>query len=98
MEGGWFVCEFFFSSRRRHTRLQGDWSSDVCSSDLSTLFPDGPAVRGDFPPTPRNDQIRYGSTQELRPQLLLLLRTAPRVFGGGNQLLRAPPGVEPHAH
>src|SRR3989454_3366684 len=27
-------CFFFFSSRRRHTRLQGDWSSDVCSSDL----------------------------------------------------------------
>src|ERR1039457_2188504 len=27
-------CCFFFSSRRRHTRLQGDWSSDVCSSDL----------------------------------------------------------------
>src|SRR5205807_7839828 len=25
---------FFFSSRRRRTRLQGDWSSDVCSSDL----------------------------------------------------------------
>src|SRR5688500_20245667 len=25
---------FFYSSRRRHTRLQGDWSSDVCSSDL----------------------------------------------------------------
>src|SRR5688500_20152090 len=25
---------FLFSSRRRHTRLQGDWSSDVCSSDL----------------------------------------------------------------
>src|SRR5256885_7547896 len=24
-----------FSSRRRHTRLQGDWSSDVCSSDLA---------------------------------------------------------------
>src|SRR3989454_11571215 len=31
---------FFFSSRRRHTRLQGDWSSDVCSSDLP-LLPDG---------------------------------------------------------
>src|SRR5256885_5885057 len=31
-----YVCVhfFFFSSRRRHTRLQGDWSSDVCSSDL----------------------------------------------------------------
>src|ERR1022692_1717541 len=31
---GRFVV-FVFSSRRRHTRLQGDWSSDVCSSDLS---------------------------------------------------------------
>src|SRR5437764_6914006 len=28
---------FFFSSRRRHTRYIGDWSSDVCSSDL-TIF------------------------------------------------------------
>src|SRR5690242_6754716 len=28
-----FFC-FFFSSRRRHTRLTCDWSSDVCSSDL----------------------------------------------------------------
>src|SRR5690606_40181810 len=26
--------EFFFSSRRRHTRFSRDWSSDVCSSDL----------------------------------------------------------------
>src|SRR5215213_11430758 len=28
------VAPFFFSSRRRHTRLVSDWSSDVCSSDL----------------------------------------------------------------
>src|SRR6267154_2974947 len=28
------VSAFFFSSRRRHTRWTGDWSSDVCSSDL----------------------------------------------------------------
>src|SRR5699024_11340823 len=27
---------FFFSSRRRHTRSKRDWSSDVCSSDLTT--------------------------------------------------------------
>src|SRR5690625_7409361 len=26
---------FFFSSRRRHTRWPRDWSSDVCSSDLT---------------------------------------------------------------
>src|SRR5215813_15305062 len=29
------MCCFFFSSRRRHTRCGRDWSSDVCSSDLS---------------------------------------------------------------
>src|SRR5690606_40526857 len=28
---------FFFSSRRRHTRFSRDWSSDVCSSDLTRL-------------------------------------------------------------
>src|SRR2546426_7199155 len=35
---------FFFSSRRRHTRLQGDWSSDVCSSDLVRRGTDGPGI------------------------------------------------------
>src|SRR2546429_5314830 len=32
------MCFFFFSSRRRHTRCSRDWSSDVCSSDLSQRF------------------------------------------------------------
>src|SRR5689334_24058521 len=32
----WY-CHFFFSSRRRHTRWNCDWSSDVCSSDLKIL-------------------------------------------------------------
>src|SRR6267154_2592771 len=32
-----FFCFFFFSSRRRHTRWTGDWSSDVCSSSISVL-------------------------------------------------------------
>src|SRR6267142_562363 len=32
-----FTVFFFFSSRRRHTRLTCDWSSDVCSSDLQGL-------------------------------------------------------------
>src|SRR5438876_4716675 len=31
------VLCFFFSSRRRHTRWTGDWSSDVCSSDLTAV-------------------------------------------------------------
>src|SRR2546426_7321369 len=45
MDSPWMgICQrtmrsfFFFSSRRRHTRLQGDWSSDVCSSDLVWNF------------------------------------------------------------
>src|SRR2546430_13527443 len=29
---------FFFSSRRRHTRFDCDWSSDVCSSDLNQIL------------------------------------------------------------
>src|SRR5256885_3167878 len=36
------TARFFFSSRRRHTRLQGDWSSDVCSSDLEKIKPPNP--------------------------------------------------------
>src|SRR5688572_31846263 len=32
-----YVCFFFFSSRRRHTRFDCDWSSDVCSSDLELV-------------------------------------------------------------
>src|SRR3712207_7620241 len=32
---------FFFSSRRRHTRYWRDWSSDVCSSDLTRSAPGG---------------------------------------------------------
>src|SRR2546430_5796471 len=31
------MCFFFFSSRRRHTRFDCDWSSDVCSSDLALI-------------------------------------------------------------
>src|SRR2546427_8278340 len=36
-----YLFFFFFSSRRRHTRFDCDWSSDVCSSDLIRLRPNG---------------------------------------------------------
>src|SRR5438046_9002865 len=45
---------FFFSSRRRHTRLVSDWSSDVCSSDLKSTRPE----RG------RNTKFRADSFRE----------------------------------
>src|SRR5256885_9643289 len=56
----------FFPSKRRHTNLQGDWSSDVCSSDLEVdvqvLGPD--ARKG-------NLIARYRGTGARRPVLLL---------------------------
>src|SRR5256885_15716372 len=42
---------FFFSSRRRHTRLQGDWSSDVCSSDLTQATRDRMLAALPYPET-----------------------------------------------
>src|SRR5206468_6638352 len=39
---------FFFSSRRRHTRSDRDWSSDVCSSDLAASLPNDIAVHSDL--------------------------------------------------
>src|SRR5437764_15390466 len=50
---------FFFSSRRRHTRYIGDWSSDVCSSDLPEQ------VRGAFG---QADRGTGGDRRVLRPQ------------------------------
>src|SRR5260370_23214341 len=43
---------FFFSSRRRHTRFKCDWSSDVCSSDLSSAW-----TRDSPPPAVREENI-----------------------------------------
>src|SRR3989440_13082528 len=40
--GLYFCVLFFFSSRRRHTRSDRDWSSDVCSSDLQVIAACGP--------------------------------------------------------
>src|SRR6266480_1688390 len=42
-----FFC-FFFSSRRRHTRLTCDWSSDVCSSDLVQIDDGYQSAIGDW--------------------------------------------------
>src|SRR2546426_5486707 len=44
---------FFFSSRRRHTRLQGDWSSDVCSSDLALALGLGTYLGNGVAPVPQ---------------------------------------------
>src|SRR5207249_9450877 len=71
------ICFFFFSSRRRHTRSKRDWSSDVCSSDLTrTRWPSATPtgmrtftsrVRVSAPPPPQVGQ-GLSTTQPLPPQ------------------------------
>src|SRR5256885_4877671 len=70
---GWRACGticFFFSSRRRHTRLQGDWSSDVCSSDLRPLS-SGDAGEGEkvFAKCKICHQIGEGAKNAVGPEL-----------------------------
>src|SRR6266487_5838484 len=59
---------FFFSSRRRHTRWTGDWSSDVCSSDL--LDPERSQSRS----SPRT-QRSYRSLEEASHRIRLEMVT-----------------------
>src|SRR5437867_3603744 len=55
---------FFFSSRRRHTRSYGDWSSDVCSSDLEGVgTPSLARARAGAVPLPHGAMTRYGTLQ-----------------------------------
>src|SRR5690606_40087882 len=49
---------FFFSSRRRHTRFSRDWSSDVCSSDLTQTEPCEVAARDEVIPQVARDLPR----------------------------------------
>src|SRR5437762_9636765 len=58
-----FICMlvcffFFFSSRRRHTRYIGDWSSDVCSSDLYAYVWESIEEAEDRPPLHRMGLVR----------------------------------------
>src|SRR6266480_6336660 len=62
---------FFFSSRRRHTRLTCDWSSDVCSSDLTLRR--SPTQQ---PHTERGPLCDYGGCGGCDTQLVGLVRSA----------------------
>src|SRR5262249_57932566 len=69
------VC-FFFSSRRRHTRLVSDWSSDVCSSDLATAGP----------PELRKDSYRKAADADLDFLRTRLAALAAKQAAGGKLL------------
>src|SRR6266446_8153390 len=78
--GGMFV----FSSRRRHTRLQGDWSSDVCSSDLG-LRRGG--FRGCSPTSPARP---HDLAQPYRLSLFVVRATDPAIGGGSDPMAPYP--------
>src|SRR2546426_3224155 len=88
---------FFFSSRRRHTRLQGDWSSDVCSSDLDLLR--RPAGRGE--PRQGRERTRDEYARHLLPVRMREVRVVERLRrprgetgDARDQLRREPPADE----
>src|SRR5262249_61798093 len=58
------LVKFFFASRRRHTRLVSDWSSDVCSSDLRQTGDHALTVMT-LAALDRNQQMRRGGEGKL---------------------------------
>src|SRR5207248_4999508 len=78
---------YFFSSRRRHTRSYGDWSSDVCSSDLISrpsrsrgwlAGPGRPGYPGGRPgPAAHRGRARLEAGGEPDPGVLPGIRRAP---------------------
>src|SRR5262249_57296303 len=64
-----------FASRRRHTRLVSDWSSDVCSSDLGPLAALIATPRAQNPTGSALDEARAAELREVlaeRPDLLVI--------------------------
>src|SRR5205085_6019828 len=67
-----YIIFFFFSSRRRHTRFDCDWSSDVCSSDLLVGEPERYDIADEAietePVLPRRRSLPWeGGEDEERP-------------------------------
>src|SRR3989475_6501800 len=75
------IVFFFFSSRRRHTRFDCDWSSDVCSSDL--------VAQGYGPPSHRLGATRRaGSRDGVRRLRAILARLERRAQDGVREVRR----------
>src|SRR5436309_2768786 len=89
------VAAFFFSSRRRHTRFSRDWSSDVCSSDLSATRSLGSALR-------RLGQLAHSEdpavTESARGARAQLLDLRPRIEGTLRDLEASVGGLKSVVH
>src|SRR5260370_14313450 len=81
-----YICPFFFfSSRRRHTRFKCDWSSDVCSSDLTAVEQ---RILGDSG-TPKTGPGLVGQFWELDSDRILKLVLREIIL---SQEIQMPPG------
>src|SRR5205807_4291475 len=69
------------SSRRRHTRLQGDWSSDVCSSDLQMAAAGFRRPQADLGYGEPDDWITAGQAFELGTRTLTAIATPGHTRG-----------------
>src|SRR2546430_7181966 len=92
-----YLTPFVFSSRRRHTRFDCDWSSDVCSSDLELRSLDahiGAAAHdaevlgqrgfGEMQAQPRRDRMRHRYMRDealAEERALALVRSEERRVG-----------------
>src|SRR5256885_14999054 len=85
----YYLSFFFFSSRRRHTRLQGDWSSDVCSSDLSNVSSLSMLATRRIGRPPQISPYRGGLTTDV--QYADMPETSP-ILGAGKLTGRTPSG------
>src|SRR5438046_8228167 len=90
------AVNFFLPSRRRHTRLVSDWSSDVCSSDLSQKPAYALPGHGDvLNHRDRHDRDSKAQRIDALRDILLFLSPQKRVegagsFEGGASIERAP--------
>src|SRR2546429_7254444 len=78
----WLICSmtpfFFFSSRRRHTRCSRDWSSDVCSSDLSIRNVDVFVVGQTAPEQMRKEMVEWLKANFPKVKIVALIQSANR--------------------
>src|SRR5947209_14346955 len=73
---------FFFSSRRRHTRYWRDWSSDVCSSDLS-------AERSGLKKSPYQTNAQTAPQSANARTFAIRKNMTPRLLGTGRTYCRS---------
>src|SRR3954464_4656402 len=79
---------FFFSSRRRHTRLSCDWSSDVCSSDLLERLAKEFSEFGRMPEGPQSEVDLVELLEELgRTGVPDTVRVTVKANGGPRSIL-----------